>query len=390
MLCKKEGNFHINRLRVIQLLEADLNMIFRYFWGRQMVHSAQDNNLIPPIQFGNQAGITANSAHLLCVLHVIAIIFNNDAQACYDRIIPALSQVACRRLGLPRDQAVFLLAVLLSMQYHVRTIHGMSANFFSNIDGWVLGTLQGSGASPSIWLAVFITIANAFIKEFPGPFGSDPRKLIQFYKSVEAFVDDADLWTVLFGSDNFDAARATMQRRQKWERLLFVSGGALGLAKCFWWGFSWKWIDGLPHLKSIAESPGTVAITSGTSPDLTEITWLEPNVGVPALGPIFTPSGDTAPQYKILVEMATVLGQCIAAAPLTRLEAQIMLEQFIQPKIGYPLAAACLTIEQCKKLDSFLLPTLISKMGYNRHTKTEVLYGPLHLGAVGIVGFWLI
>jgi hypothetical protein len=123
------------------------------------------------------------------------------------------------------------------MEYHVRTIHGMSTNSFSNANGWVLGTLQGSGASPAIWLAVFIAIANAFIKESPGPFGSDPRQFIQLYKSVEVFVDDADLWHVLFGSDDFESALATMQAMaQKWERLLFVSGGALGLPKCFWWG----------------------------------------------------------------------------------------------------------------------------------------------------------
>jgi hypothetical protein len=277
------------------------------------------------------------------------------------------------------------------MQYHVRTIHSMSSNFFSNLDGWVLGTLQGSGASPAIWLAVFIAIANAFIKEFPGPFGSDPRKLIQLYRSVEAFVDDADLWHVLFGSDDFDSARATMQKMaQKWERLRFVSGGALGLPKCFWWGLSWKWVDGLPFLKSIGESPGTVAITLGTSPTATEITRLEPDKGVAVLGPIFTPSGNTDTQYKLLVEQATILGKRITAAPLNRLEAQIMLEQFVQPKIGYPLAAACQTVAPFKKLDSLILPSIISKMGYNRRTSREVLYGPVHLGAIDIMGFWLI
>jgi hypothetical protein len=72
------------------------------------------------------------------------------------------------------------------------------------------------------------------------------------------------------------------------------------------------------------------------------------------------PSGDTAPQFKVLFQYAKVLGQCIAAAPMNRLEAQIMLEQFIQPKLGYPLAAACLTFEQCKKLDSLYKLTLIS------------------------------
>jgi hypothetical protein len=65
------------------------------------------------------------------------------------------------------------------MQYHVPTVHGMSFDFFSNADGWVRCTLQGSNASPCIWLAVFIAIAkNAFLKEFPGPFGSDPRNII--------------------------------------------------------------------------------------------------------------------------------------------------------------------------------------------------------------------
>jgi hypothetical protein len=314
-----------------------------------------------------------------------------DAQACYNRIIPALSQVACRRLGLPKDQAVFLIAVLLSMQYHIRTVHGMSADFFSNAQGWVLGTLQGSGASPSIWLAVFIATATAFIKVYPGPFGSDPRNLIQLFKSVMAFVDDANLWHVLFGSEDFESARLTIERMaQKWEQLLFVSGGALGLPKCFWWGLSWKWIGGLPSLKSIVESPGVVAITSGTSTITTEIKRLEPDEGVAALGPIFTPSGNTAPQFKVLLATATTLGKRINSASISRLEAQIMLEQFIQPKIGYPLVAACLTQDECSQLDKLLLPSLISKMGYNWNTRKAILYGPLHLGAIGIMSFWLI
>jgi hypothetical protein len=289
--------------------------------------------------------------------------------------------VTCPKPDEDLNQSVFLLAILQSMQYHVRTIHGMSANFFSNLDGWVLGTLQGSGASPAIWLAVFIAIANAFIQEFPGPFGSDPRNLIQLNKSVEAFVDDADLWHVLSGSNDFASARVTIQKMaQKWERLLFVS----------WWSLSWKWVDGIPFFKSINESPGTVAITSGTSPTTTVITRLEPDKGVAALGPIFTPSGNTETQYNLLIEQATILGKRITAAPLNRLEAQIMLEQFVQPNIGYPLAAACLTIAQCKKLDSLILPSIISKMGYNRHTSRTVLYGPVHLGAIGIMNFWLI
>ena len=110
-------------------------------------------------------------------------------------------------------------------------------------------------------------------------------------------------------------------------------------------------------------------ITSGNSVHINEIKRLETHEGVAALGPIFTPSGNTATQFAQLMETATVIGKRIAAAPMNRLEAQITLEQFVQPNIGYPLVASCLTASQCRKLDSLLLPPLISKMGYNRNTK---------------------
>ena len=35
MLCKKPGNYNIDKLRVIQLIEADLNMYFRLVWGKR-------------------------------------------------------------------------------------------------------------------------------------------------------------------------------------------------------------------------------------------------------------------------------------------------------------------------------------------------------------------
>jgi hypothetical protein len=34
MLCKKPGNYNIDKLCVIQLIEADLNMYFRLVWGK--------------------------------------------------------------------------------------------------------------------------------------------------------------------------------------------------------------------------------------------------------------------------------------------------------------------------------------------------------------------
>ena len=45
-----------------------------------------------------------------------------------------------------------LLKTLENMKYQIRTALGISKEEYSNLQDWVLGTLQGSGASPCLWL----------------------------------------------------------------------------------------------------------------------------------------------------------------------------------------------------------------------------------------------
>jgi hypothetical protein len=42
MLEKTKGNPRLDKLRVIQLIEADLNMMLRIIFGRRLVHWAED------------------------------------------------------------------------------------------------------------------------------------------------------------------------------------------------------------------------------------------------------------------------------------------------------------------------------------------------------------
>lgn len=140
MLLKEPGNFKIDRLRVIQLIEADINMYFRLIWGKRLVRHSLHRDRIPYEQFGSKPGALATSAALLKVisfdliriLRAQATIFNNDASACYNRILPALSQICCERLGLPSIAAKFKLAFLKAAQYYVKTQHGISKDWFGN------------------------------------------------------------------------------------------------------------------------------------------------------------------------------------------------------------------------------------------------------------------
>ena len=56
-----------------------------------------------------------------------AIMFDNDARACYDRIIAALAAIFSRRAGVPREVAWMLITLLLHMRFFVRTAYGVAS-----------------------------------------------------------------------------------------------------------------------------------------------------------------------------------------------------------------------------------------------------------------------
>ena len=53
------------------------------------------------------------------------------------------------------------LKILHGMKYHIRTALGITEDHFSNMVDWILGTLQGSGASACIWLAISAVLIAA-------------------------------------------------------------------------------------------------------------------------------------------------------------------------------------------------------------------------------------
>jgi hypothetical protein len=175
MLCKKPGNYNIDKLRVIQLIEADLNMYYRLVWGKRLVHHARKLGFIPPEQFGSVPGRQAASALLLKVLsfdlirllRTTATVFNNDATACYDRILSVLSMICCQHLGLAPIATKFKLAFLRTAQYYIKTQYGTSDEWFGNAISEVFGVFQGSGAAPVVWLAASIVLIRAYNKLFP-------------------------------------------------------------------------------------------------------------------------------------------------------------------------------------------------------------------------------
>ena len=61
MLEKVKGSPRIDKLRVTQLMEADLNMMLRILFGRRLIHRAEDKKLISILRWGSRPNRSSSS-----------------------------------------------------------------------------------------------------------------------------------------------------------------------------------------------------------------------------------------------------------------------------------------------------------------------------------------
>ena len=95
ILSKDDGPPKLNRLRNTNLLEADYNLVLRVVWGRRMIWKENDTHALMTAQQARPGCLAINTAFnkvlsydLFRQTRLIATSFDNDAQGCYNIIIP--------------------------------------------------------------------------------------------------------------------------------------------------------------------------------------------------------------------------------------------------------------------------------------------------------------
>eukprot|EP00957_Ditylum_brightwellii_P105767 8066164-Ditylum_brightwellii.AAC.1 len=74
-------------------------------------------------------------------------ILNNDAEACYDRMIPELTALYHQSLGMPDNANKCSILINKNMQWHIKTADGISKDSYGHTDEFgKWGESQGKGS----------------------------------------------------------------------------------------------------------------------------------------------------------------------------------------------------------------------------------------------------
>ena len=147
LISKIPGFPKIHKFRTIHLIESDLNFVMRFIWGNQFMAHNEKLNCLHDNQYGGRKGRQPQSAILNKVLTLDVLRYNaedaglidNDAKACYDRVLPYLTAFMLRRLGISYFLSRFMCTVLKEMEYKIKLSNGMTTSY-SNEDSDNFGT----------------------------------------------------------------------------------------------------------------------------------------------------------------------------------------------------------------------------------------------------------
>ena len=394
---KDPGQPRLHRLRIIHLFEADLNLFLKLQWGKRLVHRALDLQLLHDGQHGSVP--RRNTLHPIMLMQLTTDLcrilkhdflrIDNDATACYDRIIVALGMLAARKCGMPANAIRTHAEALEFMRYKVKTIYGIS---FDNYHGTpfapLFGTGQGSGASPAVWLTLVVILLQTLDRLIPERINF---KSIQgdckHSRLTDAFVDDTSMgFTSTSDNTTLEDLVSSLQKiAQTWEHLLFLSGGKLNLSKCSWYAIRWEWDKGRPVIRPVQPSDPTIRLHQGNEKSVTtEIPRSDPTSSAKMLGVLLNPLGDFTDQIKAMKKKADSFASRILSPRLKAHDIRTFHRSIYIPSMRYGLAALAVDEEALSTVQSRVIKSMLQKMHVQSTIPSAIRHGPPELGGLAL------
>ena len=394
LLLKDTGQPKINRMRTIHIIEAELQFISKHVYVQQMMNNAEKHGLITDEQYGGRKNRQAQSAVINKVLYgnislqtrVNWACMDDDARACYDRILPCLSAVEGRKWGLSYEEAVYTTKVLQEQIFSIRTSTGVTSETYQySSDNPIQGAGQGIGWAGPKWINTSDTISRIMNDRCPGMKFEDPFRTICVLKVADFFIDDTATGTnanaILPGHSVLEHLRNTEQIHAD---LLYVSGHRLALEKCAYYVIHFK-RKGFKYIaKSIDEDPGTLELKDAETGKMVTIKRLEPDSAHKNLGIHIAPSGYQKQQYDILREKIKLWADRVRTSSLQGKERLTAYDAYLEKAILHIVSSTSFTLKQCKSLSKIISPILLHAHKIQQNCARIVLYSTLNNAGLNV------
>ena len=404
MIYKKPGVYLIDKLRVIHLFEADYNFVIGLIFGRRALYSGVHNHTLHPSQWAQPGRQCADVVVLreltLSMAHMLKIAlggFENDAAACYDRLLMNLMGAAFESMGVPEGPLRLQAEVLLNVIHYLKTGFGITIDSYTSDAIYrIHGVGQGSKAGPVSWARVSSLLFQAQDILGHGVKFTCPDRIVQHSRHSDGFVDD----TTMYLCDQLAWLEEPPSKReifellrkdaQTWERLLWSSGGLLEINKCRYYVIQWKFGSTGASKMVTASEAGFPAfrLTEGNTGNYVTVPQLDCKESFRTLGIHKTIAGDQTEQIRVLTERSNNFGKGILASATTPFEAWTGYFTIWYPSCNYPLAATFLPRSACSEIQSFATNATLVKCKFNRKFPRAVVFGPPRYGGMGWRHMW--
>mgnify|MGYP000208384865 CR=1 FL=1 len=399
MLEKIAGKPRMEKLRIINIYEADLNLLLGMMF-RQLTRHGEANQAFGDETWGSRKGKSATDALLLKILtYLLSELtltslgsFNNDAKACYDRIVILLAMLRARQLGMPASICEIVAKINTDAKFHIKTQMGVSEEYFSHSEEKPIhGSGQGRRDSTDEWLNLSSMIIKLMHEVSQGVSFSDPLSTAEIKRLIDAFVDDATIFNNAFTSPDQSPetlAQSLQEAAQWWEELLTATGGKLELDKCFYYLIYWLFNnegearlatkDDFQHIKIMIESHDPASLGQ-----MNEITQREPGEAHKTLGFMAHPLGDLDAEFKRLKSKANSHAARIRATSSSPREARTMYSAYYLAGMKYTLPASNFSCNELVSIQAAPRAAFLNAMGYHSNTPSAVAFGPPELLGIG-------
>jgi hypothetical protein len=402
MLAIEEGLFRLHKLRIIQLIKADFNQCLLMLFTKPITHNMDKYKARSPCQWA-QRGNSCTSAVLYKVLqlenarimHSSMSWMETDFAGCYDRIMPNVALINSRKFGASKTAYQTLGKVWQGLQHHAKTAAGTSDSHYplevsSEIRS---GARQGSVYATLCWEGITHQIIQILERQHSAA-TTNYFTLNVTSRSCNFYVDDAGLICTHNANETtsqnvkrivLDLAKRLQTLTQKYERLVFVTGGALQPPECLWYAITWGWDEnGIAYMLPIYQTPAEIWITVGATLSPLLNARKATHDATLTLGCYIAPDANRKQETEILTNQALHFGAAARRRGATKTEAYYKSRIYIHTAMSFPLGVSSISHKDLTNIQMKYLRPTKQQMGLRSTVASALMHKPRAYLGIGL------